>query len=136
MHFPFYIQSLYKARYFVNDVIVGKTGFISHVKPIAEATQWSISLMRDNIKPWILEQRRESIPWYSEIQNQHLRIPLNFIPILHGAQDEWSLNQFVYVDFPLEKCISKILYRKTVSSSFNHTFILIALAITLFNNSY
>ena len=33
----------------------------------------------------MLEQRIESISWWSEIQNQDLRIPLIDIPIPHGA---------------------------------------------------
>ena len=53
----------------------------------------STSFMRDNMQPWILEQRIESVPWCCEIQNQDLRIPLIFISIPHGAQEEWSLNQ-------------------------------------------
>ena len=50
--------------------------------------------MRDNMYSWILEQRIESVPWCCEIQNQNLRISLIFIPILHGTQEVWSLNQF------------------------------------------
>ena len=52
----------------------------------------SNSFKRDNMSSWILEQRIESIPWCSEIQNEDLRLPLINIPIPHGAREEWSLN--------------------------------------------
>ena len=70
-----------------NEHRVGKHGFASHTKRVTEATQRSTSFMRDNIQPWILEQRIENVPWCSEIQKQELRRSSIFIPIPHGTQD-------------------------------------------------
>ena len=36
---------------------VGKHGFASHTKQVAEAIKGSTSFMRNNIQPWILEKR-------------------------------------------------------------------------------
>ena len=55
------------------------------------------TFMRDDMLPWILEKRIESVPWCSEIQKQDLRKPLINIPIPHGTQDVWSLNQFTHM---------------------------------------
>ena len=78
--------------FLVSSQSIGKTDFASHTRHATEVTKGSTSIMRDNIWPWILEQRRESIPWCSKIQKQDLRIPSIFIPIPHDDQDEWSLN--------------------------------------------
>ena len=72
-----------------------------------------------------------------KFKKQDLRIPSIFIQILHGAQDEWSLNQFLSTLLFQKKSVLKIYYKeKLFSLPFNHMYILTALAFTLFNNSY
>ena len=57
----------------------------------------STSFMRDNMQPWILEQRIESVPWCGEIQNKRLEVLGNNFNLHSNStniQEVWSLNQF------------------------------------------
>ena len=95
-----------------------KNWFCIWYKTCNESIQGSTSFMRDNMWPWILEQRTESVPWCNEIQKR-LENTLNL-----NSNSTWcprwvvSQSVLMYVDFPLEKCIPKILLRENCSLFF------------------
>ena len=51
-----------------------------------------------------------------KFKKQDLRMPSIFIQILHGAQDEWSLNQFLSTLLFQKKSVLKLYYKEKLFS--------------------